>query len=178
MAGGFLHPHYRQRTAAAAGYPAAHLVCVFPLQPFLTKPLGYTVQYLSQLSWGYGLEQIFLHAQGYGLPGVVEIIVAGENNHRDPWHALLYLTAKLHAVHKGHAYVGNENIRVFIPDYRQGHLPVGSFAYQCVAVLLPRKRIAYTLADSDLVIHQHYLYHSLYPPCVGMCRAEKCVGCP
>ena len=73
---------------------------------------GHPGQRLAQLLGRDGLEQVFLHAQGDGLLGIGEVVVAGENHDAHPGHHPLHLRAQLHAVHEGHADVRQQDVRV------------------------------------------------------------------
>ena len=73
---------------------------------------GDALQHLEQFLAAHRLEQLFLDAQGNGLPGVGEIVVARQDDHIHPGHGAHGRAAQLQPVHKGHSDVGNQDIRL------------------------------------------------------------------
>ena len=128
----------------------------------LADAAGDALQHFQKLLRAHRLEQVFLHPQGDGLLGIGEIVIAGEYDDLHPRHGVGNGLAKLHAVHKGHADVGDEYIRLDVLHHLQGDLPVRGLAGEgefAAAVALPGEAVAYIFADDDLVVHQKDLIH-------------------
>ena len=162
---------------AARVQAAAHEGHVLAGAALLGEARGDAVEHLLELLGGHGLEQIFLHAQGDGLARVGEIVVSRQDHHADPRHLALDLAAQLHAVHEGHADVGDEDVRVGVADHGQGDFAVRGFPDQRVAAFLPGKGIADALADHDFIVHQKDLNHPRSPLLSCGARGSS-RGCP
>ena len=120
---------------------------------------GNPLKDVQQIPAADGLQQIFLHVERDGLPGIGKIVVSAENDGMNPGHGAGYLTAQLQPVHKGHADIRNQNIRLHILKHVQGDFPVGRFSRQYEFRLLPRKIGADSLPYDDFIIHQKHLKH-------------------
>ena len=125
----------------------------------LADAAGDALKHFEQLLRAHRLEQVFLYPQRNGLLGVGEVIVAGEDDDLHPRHGVGHGLAQLHAVHEGHADVGDEDVRLDVLHGLQGQFPVRGLAHEGEAVFLPREAVADALADDDLIVHQKDLIH-------------------
>ena len=133
------------------------------LGPLSFDFLAHLVQHGNQTAFGNGLQQIPLHTNGNGLLGVFKIIVAGENDDFHLRKLLQNQTAQGQAVHKGHPDVGNQHIRLGLPDHRQGHFPVCRFSHKLITASGPGDRCMERLPNDALVLHQKNTKHN-FPP--------------
>ena len=77
-----------------------------PGAAFLLQPHQRCLQFLG----GYGLEQKIEHPHADRLPGIVELVVAGEDDDLGAGEALLDLACEGDAVAKGHLQIGDHQI--------------------------------------------------------------------
>ena len=132
------------------------------LAAFLADAGGDALQHLQKLLRAHRLEQVFLYPQGNGLLRIGKIVIAGKDDDLHPGHGVGNGLAKLHAVHKGHAYIGDEYIGLDILHHLQGDFPIRRFADEgkfAAAIALPGEAVADALADDDLIIYQKDLIH-------------------
>ena len=148
----------------SGGKPFPEGCQVFPVTALFLDLPAHPVQCRLQFRGRHRLEQVFLHAQGYGFLGIGKIIIAGQDDPFHPGHGTLYFLAQFHSVHKRHADICQQDVRVQVPQHRQGHFTVRSFTDQLISFLLPWKGIAQVLPDGYLVIHEKDFHHGRFPP--------------
>ena len=121
-----------------------------PGAAFLLQPHQRCLQFLG----GNGLEQKIEHPHADRLPGIVELVVAGEDDDLGAGEALLDLACEGDAVAKGHLQIGDHQIGGQLLYERQRLAPVFRLADEAEAQRFPRQQLFHAGADELFVVYQ------------------------
>ena len=114
---------------------------------------------LVQVRLADGLEQVVLHAEADGLPGVVKFPVAADD---DELRRQLLLAGPLNDLQPGHARhldIRDDDVRLLAQDDFHGVDAVLAGAQAHQAQVLPVDQLVDQLADIRFVVHNQYLQH-------------------
>ena len=134
------------------GFPVK-LGQIAPVRPLALDFLLELRQHPQQGVLGDRLEEVAVHADMNGLPGVLKVVVSGYDNDFHLRKLPADQFAESQPVHKGHPDIRDEHIGPGLPDKGQGHLPVPGLPGEGVAVLGPKHRVPQGLPDDALVLH-------------------------
>ena len=107
----------------------------------------------------FGLEDIFGAALFQGRAGVVEVLVAGQDNGIDIRQTAADVFQHLQAVHAGHLNVRQNDVRRFHLGQLDALLGAGS--RHTAETGQPRDAVIQPLADGSFVIHSQHFDHGL-----------------
>ena len=125
---------------------------VAPVSPLALNLFLQLLQHIQQRLFGDGLEEIAVHADADGLPGILEVVIAGDDDDFDLREFTADQFAEGQTVHKGHTDIGDQHVRLHLPDERQGHLSIPGLPGEGVAVPGPGDRVPQGLPDDALVL--------------------------
>ena len=144
---------------------------VAPVGPLSLDLLLELLQHVQQGPFRNGLQEVAVHANADGLPGVLKVVVPGDD---DRFHLRELPADQLtegQAIHEGHPDIGNQHVRLHLADKGQGHLPVPGLPGKGIAILGPGDGVPQGLPDDALVFYQKYAQHdgppSVPPPCAA-----------
>ena len=131
----------------------------------LLNLLGNLSERFKQLRRADRLEQIRVRVQRNRLLCILKFIVSAEEHNTQPRHGAPHNLCQLQAIHKRHADVRNEHIRLHFHQHRQCHFAVRRFTCKQKAFLLLFNAVADAIPDDLLIIRNKYTHHSVFPSC-------------
>ena len=145
----------------------AAAVCTFraKLLLLLLNLLGNLSKRFKQLRRADRLEQIRVRVQRNRLLCILKFIVSAEEHNTQPRHGAPHNLCQLQTIHKRHADIRNEHIRLHFHQHRQCHFAIRRFTCKQKALLLLFNAVADAIPDDLLIIRNKYTHHSVFPSC-------------